>query len=310
MSANPHLSIIVPVYFEEECIDQFIEETTALVTERGYDYEIIFVDDGSGDLTVPKIQQHCRSNQRLKLVELARNHGKQWALSAGIEFARGEVLIMMDPDLQDPPTEIPRFIAKLAEGYDLVFGIRSEKKDTRLNVLLSKLFWWTLRKFTALNLPSNLAVMRIFNRAFADRFLEFTESSRFIEGLFMLVGMRQTSLEITQRKRFAGRTKFGLAAKTKLALDAIFDFSEIPLRFLIKFGFLIIVLSTGGILTIGGLKLFVIDFQAGWPSVISLLTLGFGTLLFFLGIIAIYIGKIYADVKRRPLYSLKQTTNI
>jgi len=310
MPAKPYLSLVVPVYFEEECIDPFIQETTAVVTEQGYDYEIVFIDDGSEDRTVPKIKQHCHSNHRIKLIELARNHGKQWALSAGIEFARGDVLLMMDPDLQDPPNEIPRFVAKLSEGYDLVFGVRSVKKDSRLNAFMSKLFWWTLRRFTALNLPSNLAVMRIFNRAFADRFLEFRESSRFIEGLFILVGMRQTTLEITQRERFAGRSKFGFGAKITLAIDAIFDFSEIPLRFLTKLGLLIIAMGITGMLTIVGLNVFLLDFQAGWPSVIVLLITGFGMLLFFLGIIAIYIGKIYEEVKRRPLYSLKQTTNI
>lgn len=310
MQSSPQLSVIVPVYFEEECIDQLVHELTEVITGEEYDYEIIFVDDGSQDGTVSKIKQHCRLNQRIKLVELARNHGKQWALSAGIEFARGDLLVMMDPDLQDPPTEIPRFIAKLGEGYDLVFGVRSEKKDTRLNVVLSKLFWWTLRKFTALNIPSNLAVMRIFNRAFADRFLQYRESSRFIEGLFILVGMRQTTLEISQRERFAGRSKFGLVAKMRLAADAIFDFSETPLRFLVKLGLLIIASGLVGILSIIILRVFLVDFQAGWPSVIFLLTTGLGILLFFLGIMAIYIGKIYGEVKRRPLYSLKQTTNL
>ena len=167
------LSLVVPVYFEEECIKQFITETTKVLEEHSINYEIIFVDDGSKDNTVELIKTQALNNTNLKLVEFSYNHGKQAALTAGITYAKGDYLLMMDPDLQDPPIEIPNFIRKIEEGYDLVFGVRKEKKDNIINVIFSKLFWWILERFTGLNLPRGLAVMRIFNRRFTNQFLKY-----------------------------------------------------------------------------------------------------------------------------------------
>lgn len=307
---NKLLSLVVPVYFEADCIDQFISETRAALSRLPVRHEIVFVDDGSGDETVPKILGYAAKDPAIKLVEFSYNQGKAAAATAGIRFASGDYLLYMDPDLQDPPQEIGRFLAEIEKGYDLVFGIRKDKRDNLLNRILSRLFWATLNRFTGLQVPTGLAVMRIFNREFAQRFLAYGEQNRFIEGIFMHVGMRRTTIEIEQRDRFAGVSKFNFGRKLGLAFDAILDYSEVPLRMAMRLGLLLSLLSLVAIASIVVLKSLHVDFRAGWPSMISALMFGFGVQLFFIGIAAVYIGRIYRETKRRPLFSVKALTNL
>lgn len=304
------LSLVVPVYFEQECIQQFINETTAVLATLPLDYEIVFIDDGSTDRTCEIIRENARSNPRLKLIEFSYNHGKQAAVSAGIRYATGDYLLYMDPDLQDPPDEIPRFVATIQEGYDLVFGLRKEKKDSLLNRLFSGCFWFVLDKFTGLKIPRGLAVMRIFNRRFADQFLLYGEQNRFIEGIFMHIGMKRTTLVIHQRERFAGVSKFNFRRKMALAFDAILDFSELPLQIAVRLGVSLSLIGFLAIFVVLVLKLTVLNFQAGWPSLVSILVMAFGMQMFFIGIAALYIGKIYHESKKRPLYSIRDVTNL
>ena len=304
------LSLVVPVYFEEDCIDEFIAQTRAVLARLPIEHEYIFVDDGSTDATIARIRQHASTDPRIKLVELSYNHGKQSAVTAGIRYASGDYMLYMDPDLQDPPEEIPRFLAEIEKGYDLVFGIRKQKQDGFLNTLFSKIFWATLNRFTGLKVPTGLAVMRIFNRAFADRFLAYGEQNRFIEGIFIHVGMKRSTLLIDQRERFAGTSKFNFRRKMALAFDAILDYSELPLRLAMRLGLALSLLSLASIVVVIFLDLTLVNFQAGWPSVISALMLGFGLQLFFIGIAALYIGRIYRETKNRPLFSVRQLTNL
>lgn len=304
------LSLVVPVYFEEDCIEQYLKETIPVLNALEMNWEIVFVDDGSKDKTPEMIRQRAATEPRIKLVEFSYNQGKQAAVSAGIRHATGDYLLYMDPDLQDPPDEIPLFVNKIQEGYDLVFGIRKEKVDSWVNKQYSRIFWGTLNRFTGLEIPRGLAVMRIFNRKFADQFLLYSEQNRFIEGIFIHIGMKRTEIEVSQRKRFAGTTKFNFRKKMKLAFDAIFDFSELPLQLAVNLGLSLFVLGVVALISIAALKLFVIDFAAGWPSLFSAIVLSLGLQLFFIGIAAIYIGKIYKESKRRPLFSIKQTTNL
>lgn len=309
-SARTKLSLVVPVYFEEDCIGQFIKETRSVLQTLDMDHEYVFVDDGSADRTVEIIRMLAQEDTRIKLVELSYNHGKQAAVTAGIHYATGDYLLYMDPDLQDPPEEIPRFVAEIAKGHDLVLGVRRTKVDTFANRIFSRVFWWVLEKFTGLSIPRGLAVMRIFNRRFANQFISYGEQNRFIEGIFLHIGMNSSTLVIDQRERFAGQSKFNFRRKMRLALDAILDFSELPLKMAVRLGALTSCLGFVAVLAVIVLKLTLIHFQAGWPSLLSLLILGFGTQLFFIGIVALYIGRIYRETKGRPLYSIKRTTNL
>lgn len=304
------LSLVVPVYYEEEVILQFLKETKIVLDSLPITYEYVFVDDGSKDRTVEIIKEEAKKDARIKLVVFSYNHGKASAVSAAIAHASGDYLLYMDPDLQDPPVEIPRFLQEIDKGYDLVWGIRKEKKDSFINRLFSKIFWGTLNKFTGLNIPKGIAVMRMFNRDFADEFLKYNETNRFIEGIFIDISKHWTTIEIGQRERFAGTTKFNFKRKMQLAFDAIFDFSELPLKMTVKFGMSLVGLGLLGLMVLVLLKLFFINFQAGWPSIIASIIIVFGLQLFFMGIISLYIGRIYKEVKRRPLYSIKDKTNL
>lgn len=304
------LSLVVPVYYEQEVILQFLKETKEELEKLPITYEYVFVDDGSKDKTVEIIKEQAKLDDRIKLVVFSYNHGKASAVSAAIAHASGDYLLYMDPDLQDPPVEIPRFYNEMEKGYDLVWGIRKEKMDSFINKQFSKIFWGTLNKFTGLNIPKGIAVMRMFNREFADEFLQYNETNRFIEGIFISISKKWTTIEIGQRERFAGTSKFNFKRKMQLAFDAIFDFSELPLKMTVKFGMMLIGLGLIGLFGLLILKLFFIEFQAGWPSIIASIVIVFGLQLFFMGIISLYIGRIYKEVKRRPLYSVKDKINL
>lgn len=303
------LSLVVPVYYEQEVILQFLKETKEELEKLPIDYEYVFVDDGSKDRTVEIIKEEGKKDNRIKLVVFSYNHGKASAVSAAIANATGDYLLYMDPDLQDPPAEIPRFLEEIEKGYDFVWGIRKEKMDSFINKQFSKIFWGTLNKFTGLNIPKGIAVMRIFNREFADEFLKYNETNRFIEGIFINISKNWTTIEIGQRERFAGTSKFNFKRKMQLAFDAIFDFSELPLKMTVRFGAIMIGIGLIGLIVLLVLKLFFINFQAGWASIIASIVLVFGLQLFFMGIISLYIGRIYKEVKNRPLYSIKEKIN-
>lgn len=304
------LSLVVPVYYEQEVILQFLKETKEELEKLPIVYEYVFVDDGSTDKTVEIIKEQAKLDDRIKMVVFSYNHGKASAISAAIAHATGDYLLYMDPDLQDPPVEIPRFFYEMEKGYDLVWGIRKEKKDSFLNKQFSRIFWGTLNKFTGLNIPKGIAVMRMFNREFADEFLKYNETNRFIEGIFIAISKKMTTIEIGQRERFAGTTKFNFKRKMQLAFDAIFDFSELPLKMTVRFGMSLVVLGLISLFVLLISKLFFVDFQAGWPSIIASIIIVFGLQLFFLGIVSLYIGRIYKEVKRRPLYSVKDKINL
>ena len=304
------LSLVVPVYYEQEVILQFLKETKEELEKLSIDYEYVFVDDGSKDKTVEIIKEQAKLDDRIKLIVFSYNHGKASAVSAAIANATGDYLLYMDPDLQDPPIEISRFLNEIEKGYDLVWGVRKEKMDSFINKLFSKIFWGTLNKFTGLNIPKGVAVMRMFNREFADEFLKYNETNRFIEGIFINISKKWTTIEIGQRERFAGTSKFNFKRKMQLAFDAIFDFSELPLKMTVKFGMTLVVLGIIGLFVLLISKLFFIEFQAGWPSIIASIVIVFGLQLFFIGIVSLYIGRIYKEVKRRPLYSIKDKVNL
>ncbi len=304
------LSLAVPVYYEQEVILQFLKETKEVLDSLDVDYEYIFVDDGSKDNTVQILTEASKTNERIKIVVLSYNHGKAFAATAAFTYASGDYILYMDPDLQDPPKEIPRFLETIEKGYDLVWGIRKEKKDSFINRLYSKIFWGTLNKYTGLEIPKGIAVMRMFTKSFAQNLLAYKETNRFVEGLFMKVGMNYTTIEIDQRERFAGTTKFNFKKKMQLAFDAIFDFSELPLKFAVRLGFLFILGGIFSLILLAIEKIFFIEYQTGWTSTISLIIIGIGLQLFFLGIVSLYIGRIYRESKNRPLFSVKEYINI
>jgi len=309
---RPDLSLVVALYFEEECVEEFVKQVRANLDDEDIDYEIVFTDDGSQDRTIEIVNSLAAQDSRIKLVQLGRNYGKEVAVTAGIEHASGDCLLMMDVDLQDPPDRIMDFYHKIQEGdgYDLVFGIRETKNDTLFNKLFSGLFWRTLNSMTGLEIPTGLAVMRIFNRRFAREFLKNRERIRFIEGLFVFVGMRQTTMPVENRERVAGTSKFNARRKLKLATNAILAFSDRPLEMTTSVGLGMLVLTTLASFYFLGRKLFVGVDMAGWTST-TLFILFLGSIqILLLGIIGMYVGRIYTETKARNLYTVQRWVNL
>lgn len=301
---TPDLSLVVPLYDEEECIAEFIHQVRASIEHLSFSYELIFVDDGSQDRTVPLVVGFCESDSRIELIQLTRNFGKEAALTAGISHARGKFILTMDPDLQDPPERIADFYNQIQDGYDLVFSTRIEKSDSLLRKMTSRIFWTSLNVVTGLQIPANLGAMRIFSQKFAQEFLRYPERVRFIEGLFMSIGMKRTTIEIENRPRFAGVSKFTLNRRIKLATNAMLAFSDLPLRFMASLGLLgVLASSLFGVYFVLR-KLMFGEGLLGWTSTVTMIIF-FGSLqLLVLGLIGNYIGRIYTEIKARPIYSV------
>jgi dolichol-phosphate mannosyltransferase len=307
---RPELSVVAATYFEEECIDEFVRQVLGVFDAEGLDAELVLVDDGSRDRTVELVRAWTERDARVALVELAYNHGKPGAVTAGLAAASGDAVVLMDPDLQDPPEEIPRLLAKLREGHDLVWGVCDERPAPFLVRLMSKLFWFVLERFTGLTFPRNLSTMRILSRPFVDRFLHYGEANRFIEGLFMHVGLRRAELLVERRERFAGTSKFGFRRRMRLATTAITSFSDIPLKVATRVGTMFVMLGLAAAVLLVVLRLGGLDFQIGWPSVICVILVGSGLNLAFLGVLGKYVGNVYREVKHRPVFAVRATANV
>jgi glycosyltransferase involved in cell wall biosynthesis len=304
------ISIVTPTYLQRECVEEFLERVSRVMDAQAEEYEVVFVDDGSTDGTVAAILEGIKRRPRVRLVELAYNQGKAAALTACAQYARGQWVVFMDSDLQDPPESIPSLVAKAREGFDLVLTVREDRADTFFKRLASSLFWSFLRRFTGLPIPNGLGTMRVASRAFVERFLSYREANRFVEGLFLHVGLRQAVVPVPHHKRFAGKSTFNLRRRFALAIDATISFSDAPLRAAIGAGAVLTCLALLAGTGIAMTRLFLFQFQLGWPSLITAITFGFGLNLLFIGVVGVYVGRIYRETKHRPLFAVRQLHNM
>lgn len=309
MNVSTDLSLVVALYFEEECVEEFVRRVNEALSQETITYEFVFVDDGSEDRTVEIVTGLAGTHPNVKLIQLSRNYGKEVAVTAGIEHAAGKYIMMMDVDLQDPPDRIMDFYRKIEEGYDLVFGVRIERSDSFTNKVLSGLFWWFLNGLTGLKIPTGVAVMRIFNQQFAQEFLRYPERVRFIEGIFMSVGLRRTTLPVENNPRFAGSSKFNLRRRLKLAVSAILAFSNRPVELATGFGMSLLGLSAIAGLWLVVQKVFFGVGLLGWTSTIVFVLFMGSVQIILLGIIGTYVGRIYQEVKARPIYTTQKRVN-
>ena len=309
-ASTVELSLVVCLYFEEECVEEFIRQVRAALADVDFEWELVFVDDGSRDRTVEIVTEIAAADPRIKLVVLSRNYGKEAAITAGVSHASGNVMILMDPDLQDPPDRILDFYNKCKSGYDLVWGIRQQQSRGISEAITSALFWKTLRKMTGLPIPVGVAVMRSFSRRFADAFLRFPEANRFIEGVFASIGLKTTQMEVENRPRFAGQSKFNFSKRMKLAFRAITAFSERPLVLTVGLG----VFGLMGSLTLA--LFFLIRKLAfdvgllGWTSTVVVVVFMGSLNLVMVGLTGLYVGRIYREVKGRPVFLVQDRINV
>jgi glycosyltransferase involved in cell wall biosynthesis len=300
------ISVVIPIFNEEETVAELHRRLTTVFAKRGFRYELILIDDGSRDSTLAQLLSLNKHDSHVKILSLSRNFGHQIAISAGIDHATGDAVVLMDGDLQDPPEILPRFIEKWVEGYEVVYAIRKKRKENILKRTAYATFYRLLKKISYLNIPLDSGDFCIMDRKVAEVIRSLPERNRFVRGLRTWAGFRQVGLEYERDRRFAGKPKYTLSKLLHLAYDGIFSFSAAPLRVAIYTGIVAACVSFAGGLLIIYEKIFHGIPIAGWAStMVTLVFLG-GIILLTLGVIGEYIGRIHEEVKERPLYVLRE----
>lgn len=299
------ISIVIPLFNEEETLPELTRRMINVIGGLNTEVEVLCVDDGSSDQTFPMLSALHENDPRFKILRFSRNFGHQIAISAGIDHATGDAIVIMDGDLQDPPEVLPSFIAKWREGFDVVYAIRTKRKEGLLKRLSYVAFYRLMRRLAYLDIPLDSGDFCLMSRRVAEALRRFPERKRFVRGLRTWAGYRQIGLAYERDRRFAGKPKYTFAKLVSLAYDGIFSFSTFPLRIAVYGGFCLSVIAfLGGLLVIYE-KLFHGIALVGWASTIVVTTFIGGALLSTLGVIGEYIGRIYEEVKQRPLYLIK-----
>ena len=301
------ISIVVPLYNEEKNIDYLFERLTSVLNKITSSYEIVCVNDGSKDNTLECLIEQNRYNPAIKVVNLSRNFGKEIALTAGIDYATGAAVIPIDADLQDPPELIEELVAKWQEGYDVVYATRRTRKgETWLKRFTADAFYQMIGKMSRVPIPRNTGDFRLLDRKVVEALKQLPERTRFMKGLFAWVGFKQTSILFDRQPRFQGQTTWNYWKLWNLALDGIASFSFIPLKVWSYLGLSVSFVSLlyASFLIIRTL-IFGIDVPGYASLMVAVLFLG-GIQLITLGIIGEYLGRVYEEVKGRPLYFVRK----
>ena len=302
------LSVVAPVYNEEALLEQFHERVSTALD--GLHYELVLVDDGSSDGTPLQLERLAASDSRVHVVYLSRNFGHQTALTAGLDHARGDAVVMLDADLQDPPELIPRMLDHWRAGCDVVYAVREHRDgESRFKLTTARWFYKLFDWLTQVELQQNSGDFRLLDRRALDALLSMRERSRFLRGMTVWVGYRQAAVPYKRDARYAGETKYTLSKMLRFSLDAISSFSHRPLQLATLLGFMISTLAFIAIPVVIVLRILG-SYLPGFSSItIAILLLG-GIQLIALGIIGEYVGRIYDEVKGRPLYLVRSRLNI
>ena len=308
VNGEPALSIVVPMHNEQGNVSPLLERLVAALEalpERP-PYEIVLVNDGSSDATAAAIRAEMRERPHLVLVNLSRNFGHQLAATAGIELARGDAVILMDGDLQDPPELIAAFVEQWREGFDVVYAVRrSRKGESAFKLATAGFFYRTIKRLTKVAIPVDTGDFRLMSRRVVAALQRLPERHRFLRGMVSWVGYNQTGVEYDRDVRLSGATKYPLPKMVRFAIDGITSFSDIPLRFASYFGFAVSAVAFVYALVVIVDKLFGVyppGYTPGWASTIVAVVFLGGVQLISLGILGEYLGRIYDEVKGRPLY--------
>lgn len=306
------VSFIAPCYNEELVINEYYRRVSAVAEKHpGYDFEFIIVNDGSKDNSAEILNRLADSDKRVKVLHFAANQGHQTALFAGIEHAHGDINIALDIDLQDPPELFEVFAEKIEAGFDVVHAQRSKRvKESWFKLITARIFYKLLRFTANIELIENCADFRAFSKPARETICTFREKHKFLRGMFVLIGFRQTIIQYERDARFDGETKYTLSKMISLAFDAVFSFSQFPIRLI-----LLVSMSMWGISFIYLLWVIVSYFfyqstVSGWASIVFLQIFFTGLILFFLAVIGSYIGRIYEQGQNRPPYWLISSRNL
>jgi glycosyltransferase involved in cell wall biosynthesis len=309
MAREPVLvSVVAPMYEEEATAGQFVARVRDALD--GVDFELVIVDDGSPDGTGAALAAEAAADKRVKVLSLSRNFGHQAALTAGLEHAQGDVVVMLDGDLQDPPELIPTMLDRWREGADVVYAVREQREgETAFKRTTARWFYRSFRRMAQIDLVPESGDFRLMGRQALDALLAMPERNRFLRGMTVWVGFTQTAVKFRREPRQAGRTKYTLPKMVRFSFDAITSFSHAPLQWATLLGFACSALAFIGIpLTV--VARYTNQFVPGVPSTILIVLLLGGIQLITVGIIGEYVGRIYDEVKRRPLYVVRDRINI
>ncbi|TBL75721.1 glycosyltransferase family 2 protein [Paenibacillus thalictri] len=306
MNTRVKYSIIVPVYNEELVIRETYRRLKEVMGRTGESYELLFVNDGSTDLTADIIQRICDWDETVKLINFSRNFGHQIAITAGMDYSVGDAVVVIDADLQDPPELILDMIQKWKDGYDVVYARRIERKgETWFKKQMARIFYRVLQLFTEIDIPLDTGDFRLLDRKVCNEMKRLTEKNRFVRGMVSWVGFRQTAVEYVREERAAGETKYPLKKMIKLSLDGLTSFSLKPLKLAAYGGGILAAAGAIDLLVIALTNLVVAGPVSGWHIMVSTQLLIGGSILAALGIIGEYIGRIYDETRDRPLYIVK-----
>jgi len=300
------LSIVSPVYNEAENLGEFYSRVINATDNLNLEIEIIYINDGSQDSTIDIITKQRQIDNRITIIDLSRNFGKEIALTAGLDYSSGDAVIVIDTDLQDPPELIPKLVEKWREGYDVVNAKRIKRKgESLLKKVMSYIYYRLLFYLSDINVPKDTGDFRLLNKNALDALLKLREKHRYMKGLFVWVGFKQKEIEYEREARFKGKTKWGFFSLFNLAFDGLTSFSIMPLRLASTIGFLSALIGFFYGAVIFFKTLFFHEPVAGFTSLVVLITFFGGIQLLSIGIIGEYIGRIFNETKNRPLYVVK-----
>jgi len=309
--ARPTLSLVLPIFNEEAVIPELHKQLQAFLKELAVDTEVVFVNDGSRDASLPLLRDLVKQDARYRVLSFSRNFGHQTAITAGVDHARGKAVVVMDADLQDPPQVVIEMMAKWREGYDVVYGKRRARAgETFFKKVTAKIFYRLFAAMIPIEVPLDTGDFRLMSRRVVVALRELREAHRFVRGMVAWIGFKQTAVIYDRPGRFAGETKYPLRKMLRFAIDGITSFSVVPLRLATWLGVTMSVLSV-----LYAIWAMIVHFGLhhtvpGWTATVVLIALLSSVQLLMIGILGEYVGRIYEEVKRRPLYVVGERLNL
>ena len=307
------ISLVIPMYYEEQVVEECYKRVTKVLKDlNDYNYEIIFINDGSKDKTLEILENLAKTDDNVKIISFSRNFGHQAAVTAGLKYVSGDAIIIMDADLQDPPELIPDMLEYWKNGYEVIYGKRKKRDgESAFKLFTAKVFYETLNKLSDVEIPKDTGDFRLVDKKVVDVINQLPEHNKFLRGLFSWVGFKQYAYEYERKERFAGKTKYPLKKMLKLAKDGILGFSTKPLKIVGGLGIISVLISIA--ILIYAILSFTYKWNSltpGWTSIMCTMTFLGGIILLSLWMIGEYIARIYDETKQRPEYIIDKTINI
>ena len=298
------ISLVVPLFNEEEVIESTHSRLIDVMNSQTESFELIYINDGSTDLTASIVRDYCSTDNRVKMISFSRNFGHQTAITAGMDHAAGDAVVIIDADLQDPPEIIPEMIKLWKQGYQVVYGRRIKRDgETRFKKFTARFFYRLLHRLTDVDIPVDVGDFRLIDACVRDALLKVPEHNRYVRGLISWLGFKQTFVDYVREPRYAGKSKYPFGKMLRLAADGITSFSYKPLKLGITLGIILSVFSLILTFTVFISRLFdLVWMEPGYASLMCVILFFFGIVLIILGIIGEYIARIFEEVKGRPLY--------